>query len=173
VAIVQLGTTTDRLAALATKRVEATVLNPPTMFMAQKNGLNLIADVSQLGLAFQHNGVVTTRKIIREKPDLVRRYVRAHVEAIHRIKTDRAMTLKVVAKYMRVTDREAMDKSYDRYIPEKKLPRKQYPTLPGIETVLKTIEMPKGNAIKPEDIVDDQFVREVDQSGFTDSLYKR
>lgn len=95
------------------------------------------------------------------------------MEAVHRIKMDRAMTLKVVTKYMRVTDREVMDKSYDRYIPENKLPRKQYPTLPGIETVLKTIGMAKSKAIQPEDIVDDQFVRQLDQTGFTDSLYKR
>jgi NitT/TauT family transport system substrate-binding protein len=173
VTIVQLGTTTDRLAAMATKRVEATVLNPPTMFLAQKNGLNLLADVSQLDLAFQHNGVVTTRRLIRDNPDLVRRYVRAHVEAVHRIKTDREMTLQVVQKYMRVTDREVMDKSYDRYVPENKLPRKQYPTLAGIETVLKTIELSGGKQVKPQDIVDDQFVRQLDQSGFTDSLYKR
>jgi hypothetical protein len=83
------------------------------------------------------------------------------------------LTLGVVQKYMRVTDREVMDKSYDRYIPENKLPRKQYPTLPGIATVLKTIDLPKSKSIKPEDLVDDQFVRQLDQSGFTDGLYKR
>ena len=74
---------------------------------------------------------------------------------------------------MPVTDREVMDKFYDRCIPENKLPRKQYPTLPGIATVLKTIDLPKSKSIKPEDLVDDQFVRQLDQSGFTDGLYKR
>jgi NitT/TauT family transport system substrate-binding protein len=176
VGIVQLGTTTDRLAALAARRVEATVLNPPTMFIAQKNGLNLIADVSALGLAFQHAGVATSRKFILQHPDVVRRYIRAHVEAIHRIKTDRETGLKVAMKYFgRARDQESMEKSYTRYISEDKLPRKQYPTLEGIKTVLTTLgeKDPKARAIKPEDLVDLRFVRELDQSGFVDALYAR
>jgi hypothetical protein len=32
---------------------------------------------------------------------------------------------------------------------------------------------PKARAIKPEDLVDLRFIRELDQSGFTDSLYAR
>ncbi len=174
VAIVQVGTTTDRLASLAGRRVEATVLNPPTMFMAQKNGLNLIADVSQLGLAFQHAGVVTTRRLIRENAELVRSYLKSHIEAVHRIKTDRETTLQVVAKYVRLRDREIMEKSYERYITEDKLPRKQYPTLAGIKTVLETLEKdPKAKTVRPEDLVDVRFIQELDQSGFTEALYKR
>jgi NitT/TauT family transport system substrate-binding protein len=176
VGIVQLGTTTDRLAALATKRVEATVLNPPTMFIAQKNGLNLIADVSALGLAFQHAGVATSRRYIVQQPDVVRRYVRSHVEAIHRIKTDRQIGLKVAAKYFgRVRDQESMEKSYTRYISEDKLPRKQYPTLEGLKTVLTTLgeKDPKARALKPEDLVDLRFIKELDQSGIIDALYAR
>lgn len=176
VGIVQLGTTTDRLAALAARRVEATVLNPPTMFIAQKNGLNLIADVSALGLAFQHAGVATSRKFILQHPDVVRRYIKAHVEAVHRIKTDRATGLKVAMKYFgRTRDQESMEKSYTRYISEDKLPRKQYPTLEGIKTVLSTLGQkdPKARSIKPEDLVDLRFIRELDQNGFIDALYRR
>jgi ABC-type nitrate/sulfonate/bicarbonate transport system substrate-binding protein len=176
VGIVQLGTTTDRLAALTARRVEATVLNPPTMFIAQKNGLNLIADVSALGLAFQHTGVATSRKFILQHPDVVRRYIKAHVEAVHRIKTDRATGLKVAMKYFgRTRDQESMEKSYTRYISEDKLPRKQYPTLEGIKTVLNTLGQkdPKARSIKPEDLVDLRFIRELDQSGFIDGLYRR
>jgi NitT/TauT family transport system substrate-binding protein len=176
VGIVQLGTTTDRLAALAARRVEATVLNPPTMFIAQKNGLNLIADVSALGLAFQHAGVVTSRRLILQQPDIVRRYLRSHVEAVHRLKTDRETGMKVGMKYFgRTRDQESMEKSYTRYISEDKLPRKQYPTIEGIKTVLNSLaeKDPKARAIKPEDLVDLRFIKELDQSGFIDALYAR
>jgi NitT/TauT family transport system substrate-binding protein len=176
VTIVQLGTTTDRLVALAARRVEATVLNPPTMFIAQKNGLNLIADVSALGLAFQHAGVATSRRFILQHPDVVRRYMRSHVEAVHRIKSDRETGLRVAMKYFgRTRDQESMERSYTRYISEDKLPRKQYPTLEGLKTVLTTLgeKDSKARAIKPEDLVDMRFIRELDQSGFIDSLYAR
>ncbi len=67
-----------------------------------------------------------------------------------------------------------MEKSYERYITEDKLPRKQYPTLAGIKTVLETLEKdPKAKAARPEDLVDVRFIQELDQSGFTEALYKR
>ena len=68
------------------------------MFIALKSGLNLIADVSALGLAFQHAGVATSRRFILQHPDVVRRYIKSHVEAVHRIKSDRDMGLKVTAQ---------------------------------------------------------------------------
>ncbi len=176
VTIIQLGSTTDRLAALGAGRIQATVLPPPTMLMALKSGLNLLADVSTLGLAFQHTAPVTTRRFIRENPDLVKRYLKSHVEAVHRIKTDRETGIRVITKYLgQAKDRDSMEKSYDRYVSEDQLPRKQYPTLEGIRTVLNALadKDPKAKTVKAEDLVDMRFIRELDQSGFIQSLYAK
>jgi len=176
VAVVQVGTNTDRFVAMASKRVEGAVFNPPTSFIGQKNGFTVLADVASLGLAFQHTGAVTTRKFIRENADAVSKYVKAHVEAIHRLKTDRETGLKVALKYFgKVRDQESMEKAYDRYIRDSQLPRKQYPTLEGLKTVLTTLgeKDPKARALKPEDLVDLRFIKELDQSGFIDALYAR
>jgi NitT/TauT family transport system substrate-binding protein len=176
VAVVQVGTNTDRFVAITAKRVEGAVFNPPTSFIGQKNGLTVLADVASLGLVFQHTGAVTTRKFIRENADTVRKYVKAHVEAIHRLKTDRETGLKVAAKYFgKVRDKESMEKAYDRYIGDNQLPRKQYPTLEGLKTVLGTLgeKDPKARSIKPEDLVDLRFISDLDQSGFIDALYAR
>ena len=176
VTIIQLGSTTDRLAALGAGRIQATVLPPPTMLMALKSGLNLLADVSTLGLAFQHTAPVTTRRFIRENPDIVKRYLKSHVEAVHRIKTDRETGIRVITKYLgQAKDRDSMEKSYDRYVSEDQLPRKQYPTLEGIRTVLNALadKDPKAKTVKAEDLVDMRFIRELDQSGFIQSLYAR
>ncbi len=176
VAIVQIGTTTDRMAALGAGRVQATVLPPPTMLIALKNGLNLLADVSALGLAFQHTAPVTTRRFIRENPDIVKRYLKSHVEAVHRIKTDRETGIRVMTKYLgQAKDRDSTEKSYDRYVSEDQLPRKQYPTVEGIRTVLNTLadKEPKVKTIKPEDLVDMRFIKELDQSGFIQGLYAK
>ena len=55
---------------------------PAVEFQAEKKGLAVLADVAKMGLVFQHTGAATTKKFIREQPDIVRRYVRAHVEAV-------------------------------------------------------------------------------------------
>jgi NitT/TauT family transport system substrate-binding protein len=176
VAVVQLGGSTDRLTALETGRTEATVLPSPVVFIAQKRGMNIMVDVGEAGLAFQFTGAVTTRKFIRENPDIVRNYVKSHLEAVHLMKTDKATGMKVLSKYFgQFKDRESLEKGYDDYITETSLPRKQYPTLEGIKTVLDYLaeKEPKARTMKPEEIVDVRFIREFDHNGFIDSLYKK
>ncbi|HXK29380.1 MAG TPA: ABC transporter substrate-binding protein [Candidatus Binatia bacterium] len=175
VTIVQVGTTPDRLTALETKRVQATVLVPPVTYMAQKKGFYLMADVATQGLAYQHQGAVTTRKYLREHPDVVRNFVKSYIESVHRMKTDREGGIKILAKYLRTDDREILEKTLDNSITENKLPQKQYPTLEGIKTILDQLALkdPKARAAKPQDFVDARFVEEFDKSGFIDGLYRR
>lgn len=174
VILVQLGSPLTRQAAMETGRVQATVHVHPSTFLAQKKGYNVLADVAALGLAYQHTGVATTRKFIQERPDIVRAYVKSQVEAVHRLKSDRANGIRVLAKYMGgLKDREVLEKTYDLAVADHMLPRKQYPTLEGIKTILDTFaeKDPRARNAKPEDFADMRFARELDQSGFIDALY--
>jgi ABC-type nitrate/sulfonate/bicarbonate transport system substrate-binding protein len=127
-----------------------------------------------LRLPYQSTGVATTRTFIRENPDIVRRYVRSQIEAIHRIKTDREAAIRVLAKYLALQDKEILDRTYDDISTDDRLPPKQYPTLEGIKNILEPLAEtdPKAKAAKPEDFVDMRFIKELDESGFIDDLYK-
>ena len=174
VILVQAGSPLTRQAAMETGRVQATVHVHPSTFMAQKKGYNVLADVAALGLAYQHTGVATTRKFIQERPDIVRAYAKSQVEAVHRLKTDRETGIKVLAKYMGgLKDREILERTYDLAVADNMLPRKQYPTLEGIKTILDGFaeKDPRARNAKPEDFADMRFIRELDQSGFIDSVY--
>lgn len=174
VAILQIGALPDRLAAMESKRVQATVLAPPAMYVAQKRGFNIMADVAALGLAYQATGVATTRKFIREHPDVVRKYVKSQVEAVHRFKTDRETGIKILTKYLGIKEKDILDRTYEGASAENKLPAKQYPTVEGIKTILEPLikQDPKAKAAKAEDFVDMRFIKELDESGYIDSLYK-
>ena len=52
------------------------------------------------------------------------------------------------------------------------MPRKQYPTLEGIKTVLEALapKEAKAKQAKREDFVDARFIKELDESGFIDNL---
>lgn len=173
VTIVQVGSTPERLAALETRRVQGTVLVPAATFIAQKRGYHLLADVTALGLAYQHQGGVTTRRFFREHPDVVRNFVKSYIEAVHRTKTDRQGGIRMLAKYLRLEDKELLEKTYDSSISDHKLPPQQYPTLEGIKTILDQLgqKEPKAKAAKPQDFVDARFVEEFNKSGLIDSLY--
>ncbi len=175
VTLLQVGSTPERMAALETRRVTGSVLVPPGKFVAQKKGFYLMADVASLGLAYQHQGGVTTRRFLRERPDVVRNFVKSYIEAVHRMKTDRPTGMKIAARYLHLEDKELLQKTYDSSIDEKKLPAKQYPTLEGLKTILDQFSQKdaKARGAKPQDFVDARFVEEFDKSGYIDSLYGR
>ncbi|MGZ9272078.1 MAG: ABC transporter substrate-binding protein [Candidatus Binatia bacterium] len=176
VTLIQVGSGPERLGALQTGRVTAAVINPPSSFIAEKRGMAVIADVAQMGLVFQHTGAATTKKFIREHNDVVRRYVRAHVEAVHKMWTDKEATIRALGKYMGSgLDREILEKSWANVMHETLYPRKQYPSVEGLKTVIDDIadRDPRAKSVKPEHFIDASFIRELDQSGFIDSLYKK
>jgi ABC-type nitrate/sulfonate/bicarbonate transport system substrate-binding protein len=175
VSLLVVGGTTERIASLRAGKIQATLFSPPQNFAAQAEGFNLLADVADLGLPFVHVGVATTRGFVRDNPETVRRYVKSHLEAIHLMKTDRETGIKVLAKYLRsVKDREILSKTYDGAIPDNKFTRKQYPSMPGLQMALELLaeENPKAKSAKADDFVDARFIKELDQSGYIDGLYK-
>jgi len=115
--------------------------------------------------------VATTRKFIRERPDAVRRYIKAHVEAVHRFKTDREASLKVLAKSLAISGKPLLERTYEGAIAEHKLPAKQYPTLEGLKTIMASD--PKAKGAKADDFADLRFIKELDDSGYIDKLYKK
>jgi NitT/TauT family transport system substrate-binding protein len=171
VAIVQIGGVPERLSALEKGKVQAAMLGENEALMAQKKNFNVLAVVSQ---TYQGAGVATTRRFIRESPDIVRRYVKSQIEAVHRIKTDRETARKVLVKYLGPQDKEILEKRYDYASANDRLPPKQYPTLEGIKNILESLAEtdPKAKAAKAEDFVDVRFIKELDDSGFIDELYK-
>ena len=175
VTIVQIGSPLSRQAALDTRKIQATVYTAIHTFTAEKKGFNVLADLAALGLPYQNAAVVTTRKLTREKPEIIARLVRSQLEAVHLLKTERERGIRVLAKYMQgLSDREVLEKAYDRAVAEDMLPRKQYPSLEGIKTVLDTlVGDPRIKAVKPEIFVDARFIQELESNGFIEGLYKR
>jgi NitT/TauT family transport system substrate-binding protein len=175
ITLVQVGSGPERLNAVMTGKVFAAVINPPSSFIAEKKGLVVIADVAKMGLVFQHTGAATTKKYIREHQDTVRRYVRSHVEAVHKMWTDKEATVRALGKHMPGVEREFLDKSYDNVMSETLYSKKQYPSLEGLKTVLEEVAErdPRAKNAKPEQFADLSFIRELEQSGFIDTLYKK
>ena len=105
----------------------------------------------------------------------MRSFVKSYIDAVHRLKTDRAAGIKIAAKYLRLEDPELLRRTYESSIDENKLPMKQYPTAEGLKTILDQLALtnPKAKAAKPQDFIDARFVEELDRGGYIDSLYGR
>ncbi len=173
VAILQLGNMPALLSALETGKIQGAMLSVPTTLKAKKMGFPVLADLQMLGLEYQHTGIATTKSLIKSKPELVRDFMRAYVEGIHYAKTHRKETLDILAKYLRTDDKEILDDTYESTLLAL-VPEKPYPTLKGIQIMLREIGVKDATArsARPEQFVDLTFIKELDGSGFVDRLYK-
>ena len=174
VALLQMGGSPEILAALGSGGIDGGMLSSPLNLQAQKLGFNLLGDLSAIGIDYQGAGVVTTRSTLRESPETLRSYLKAYVEGLARLKNDKEFSLKVLAKYTRIADREMLEETYRHYAVNV-MPRVPYPTIKGIQLVLDEIASrnPKARAVTPESLIDIGFLKELDNSGFIKKLYDR
>lgn len=172
VSMLQIGNSAFRTAALKAGNIDATVLSVEEAYQAQKMDLNMLYDLRKLNIEFLSNDLATTRRFVRENEDTARRFVKSIVEGIHYFKNNRERSIDIMAKYMRTQDREIIGVGYDWHAVE--YLRKPYVPAVGLNTVWEHLAATnsKVKEIKPEQLVDSRFVRELDESGFIDKLYK-
>ena len=99
---------------------------------AQKLGFHSILDLSQANVPYEAASMITTRTLIKENPDMVSKFVKGFVAAIQYAQTHREVTLKVLSKYMRTTDADVLNASYDYYV-GRVIPRVPYVSEKGLQ----------------------------------------
>jgi ABC-type nitrate/sulfonate/bicarbonate transport system substrate-binding protein len=168
------GGPATRLGAMEAKKLDATVLDSPQTVQARRLGFRVLADGADLGIPFLQGGLVTRRAYIRTNEDTVRRTVRVIVEAIHYAKTNREAALKVMQKYLRVQDREALEDAYESFV-VKQFPRAPYAIPAAVQIIfeLAAARDPRAKTADPQGFIDMRFVREIEQSGAIDQLYSQ
>ena len=168
-----IGGAIERMVALQKGIVQFTVVTEAGKAQAEKLGYPTVVDMVSLQIPFPQNGIYTSTKLIRENPDLVRRYIRAYTDAIHYYKTHKEETQKIMRKYSRVEDRNMLDEAWDWHA--KFMPEAPYPPAEGYQLVLQDMaeKNPKAAQANVKDYIDTRFVKELEESGFIKALYKK
>jgi NitT/TauT family transport system substrate-binding protein len=169
--IVDAGSGRERLQQLLTGAIDAAPISPPVAIEARRAGCTFLLDFAEYGLNFTLGGVATTQDVIDNRPDLVRRFVRAYISGMHRYKTDPAFTMSIQREYSGLADLGIAEETYA--ITEPGFPRAPYPVTPGLQILLETLALDDSRASNtdPRDLIDDRFVRELDDSRWIDRLY--
>ena len=153
--------------------MQAAVFGYPATSRAVKLGNRVLLHLPTFNIPYASTGVSTRGDIIRDDPDLVKRYLSAEVEAIALMKKDRAFTMKVLSKYLRTTDSDLLAESYDIQI-SKYMMKVPLTTTEAVRSVLDELaeRSPKAREQEPSKFFDDRFVRQLQTSDFIDSLYR-
>jgi NitT/TauT family transport system substrate-binding protein len=172
-AIVEIGAGDWIVGALQGGRIQGGVFGYPATSRALKLGNRLMLHLPTLNIPYASNGISTRGEIIRNDPDLVRRYLSAVIEANALMKRDRAFTFNVLRKYLRTNDSDLLTESYDVQI-VKYLAKVPLPTADSVRAVVDELaeRNPKAKDQDPTKFFDDRFVRQLESSGFIESVYR-
>jgi len=165
-----IGAPPDRVQALEAKLVEAADLSYPFDVQAERKGYRVLWD-ARIEVPYPSMSVVTRKKTVQEDRDTVARMMRAHVEGIHFLKTQKEASMKILAKYLRTADKELLEGSYEIY--KEDFLTTPYPITQGLATTYEYVALrrPEIYNHKPEEFTDPSFIAELDKSGFIKKLY--
>ena len=172
VTIVQVGSSPVRMAALANGAIEGTALSYEEMTVAKKMGFTILFDISTLGIEGLSSDVITTRRYARESRDIALRYIKSLAKGVSFYIKNKKFSMDVAAKYTRSNDMEKIENAYEYNT--KIFLKKPYPAMGGVALALEEIgeRNPAAKNARPEQFVDMSFVKELDDSGYLDALYK-
>jgi len=105
------GASDARLAALKEGLIAATVVGPPFDFLGKKLGLTVLAESHEL-LSYPEGGLSTAIKRIKERPDEIKRVIKAGIKANRYIRTEREGTIQFMMAWQRV-DKETAAATYE------------------------------------------------------------
>jgi len=172
VAIIQLGGLPEIITAMERGAVDAGFANPPQTSRARRLGMKELFDLNALGVELQQTCLTVTTKYLRERRPVVKSFLQAYAEGLHRFVTDRDYSIQVLKKYLRVDEKELLDDAYSFY--SQRLQKIPLPTLKGIKFILDEMaeKQPRARNVAPESFVDFSLLQELDQSGFFKQLWK-
>ena len=120
--------------------------------------------------------LTTTTRFVRSHTEEIRRLTKGLVEAIHFFVTRKAATLEILKEHaapiLKLQNDAEVERLYDEW--DQSLERKPYPKLSAIANVfqLAVRRDPDIAGFNPLMLWNTHFVRELDDSGYIDQLYK-
>jgi len=176
ITILQVGTQAARVGSLQSGGSDAAILNPGLSSTMTDKGFNILADFSDLPIPYPHQVLGTRERLLKGDPALVESLLKGFTAATA-FSLDPRNKEKVkatLAKYLRLerTDRAAEEQYQSAF---KVMPRKPYVELAGISSMIEfmTDMDPLVAKVKPEEVVRNEALKKLDDSGWIDQLYRR
>jgi hypothetical protein len=142
------------------------------VWRAEKLGLRELVDVTAMGVAYPNPAIVTKRTYSRSHAEEVHKFMRAYAVGGKRMKTNEALTKKVLTRYTRTEDPEIIDRLYQFYA-FKILQKAPYITPAAIKSAISEVaeKTPQIQNVPATTFYDERFVKDLETSGFLQKLY--
>lgn len=157
-----LGDPASRLTALKSGIIDASTFTTPFNSIAKRAGYNVFDDIPSLrNIDYPADSIIASREFVRREPMVTESMIRSITEAIQFYKSNKRQALAIIAKYLRGLSAEDLEEAYGRYF--NGFRDKIYPSVQGVQTVLRWSKHPKAKEADPASFVDRRFVEAVEK----------
>jgi len=167
ITMVQVGNQGNRLAALDAGQVQATTLLPPVTAKADAMGFPKLAQLPDLAPNYFSLGAAVTTATLRDRREMLKRFLEALAEATAAYKRDRAGGTAAIQKYLKA-DENSASVAWDYFAPLE--PANLRASKDSFKIHLDNSSDPKAKTATTADFVDMSLVDELDKSGFFKTL---
>ena len=170
-----IGEADRRILMMRQGSMDATLASPESIYSAEVQGgvkLEILADLEELGIYNTVGDLSTRRDLLKTRRDRLEAFFMATSEAIWLGKKNKESALKVISKYMRVSDPKRLDLIYEASLA--RMAAKPYPRGDAIRLELESMAFadPHFKDRKPSEFMDNSILAELESKGFFNRLHR-
>jgi ABC-type nitrate/sulfonate/bicarbonate transport system substrate-binding protein len=169
--ILQIGDEPSRIAAIKSGNIDGTVANAPFGLEAERLKLFVLADSVKMDIPFFNTGLLGSKRFLDKQENKVMNFLRAYLEAIKILKTERDYSIKALAKFTRVSNLKSVAEGYDYFV--KQLEPVPHPSVSAMQAVVDQIaeSNPKARGIDAKNYVNDGYLKRLEDEGFVKKIW--
>ncbi len=150
---------------------EAALVTPPLDVRGRRDGFSLIYRLNDLALPAVYSSLHTNAKTLRERPQLVQKWVAATAESIQFVERNPDRGKTAVSKALKLNDSDALQSAYDAYA--KLLVNRRLTVPEGSVAGVIEVAREQGTNVrrKASEMIDNRFAEDLDKSGFLKEIW--
>jgi NitT/TauT family transport system substrate-binding protein len=153
--------------AMPNKVIDGAYFNYTFASVLERQGFRVLADLAKLNIPYQNTALLAQRKYLNSAPEITERLLRAMSDSVAFVlePKNKERVVRSIAKGLRLPRAEDALGGYERL--GNMYQRRIFPNVDGIRSTIRFLGATneKIRALKAEDLVDERFVKKLEQEG--------
>lgn len=177
IAIMQVGTQPDRVAALVSGRIDATPLEPGFGQAAKEKGLTVMADLTKADVPYLNTVLVASRRFVKESPQQIEAFLKGTIDgfAFLRSAANENAVKSMLARRLKLSTPQSIQIMYDATLEMHAKTKVPNVPLAGVQNMIDALLRmnPRMAKLKAAELVDSSFIDRLEKSGYVQDALKR
>ena len=173
VRLIQMGGLPEILSGMQAGAIQGGALSSPSLSKAKLLGYRELKDLGALGIKYPGTCYMTTESYIRSQRPVLIQFLKGIIESAQYVKTHKEPSIAVLKKYTKMNEPPVLEDTYGVFV-QRYIRSVPDPSTEEVKTVLDQIKEkdPRARTTDYQSFIRGDLMKEIEQSGFIDSLSK-